>query len=102
MPKVCPTDNNKRGHVYANRPAGNAREIGCEYERLRPARKDWNARSALGDGSQQTASAVTNLDSVWRAAISRCESNARAQVDSDRASLLLHDPFDRDAKSGMN
>ncbi|BAR63611.1 hypothetical protein ACVIWV_010203 [Bradyrhizobium diazoefficiens] len=39
---VAATDNNRQGEVYADRLAAIAQEVGCDYERLRPAPEDWN------------------------------------------------------------
>lgn len=39
---VAATDNNRQGEVYADRLAVIAQEMGCDYERLRPAPEDWN------------------------------------------------------------
>ena len=40
---VAATDNNRQGETYAQRLMVIAREIGCGFERLRPAQVDWNA-----------------------------------------------------------
>ncbi|WP_314962669.1 DUF3991 and toprim domain-containing protein [Bradyrhizobium cosmicum] len=39
---VAATDNNRQGEVYADRLGAVAQEVGCDYERLRPATEDWN------------------------------------------------------------
>ncbi|MCC8956024.1 DUF3991 domain-containing protein [Bradyrhizobium sp. Pear77] len=39
---VAATDNNRQGEVYADRLAAIAQEVGCDYDRLRPATEDWN------------------------------------------------------------
>jgi len=40
---VAATDNNRQGETYADRLTAMASAIGCGFERLRPAREDWNA-----------------------------------------------------------
>jgi hypothetical protein len=39
---VAATDNNRQGEAFAERLAAIAHEVGCDYERLRPAAEDWN------------------------------------------------------------
>ncbi|WHO77331.1 DUF3991 and toprim domain-containing protein [Rhizobium sp. BT03] len=39
---VAATDNNAQGDAYADRLRGIASEMGCDFERLRPDREDWN------------------------------------------------------------
>ncbi|WP_192815380.1 toprim domain-containing protein, partial [Rhizobium sp. CCGE 510] len=39
---VAATDNNAQGDVYADRLRGIAAEMGCDFQRLRPHREDWN------------------------------------------------------------
>ena len=39
---VAATDSNLQGDVFGDRIRAIAAEAGCDYERLRPAREDWN------------------------------------------------------------
>ncbi|WP_245474956.1 DUF3991 and toprim domain-containing protein [Bradyrhizobium sp. Leo121] len=61
---VAATDNNRQGEVYANRLVAIAQEVGCDYERLRPAPEDWNEqlhpsskRKKQGDEKENPAAA---------------------------------------------
>ncbi len=55
---VAATDNNRQGETYADRLTAIAVAIGCGFERLRPAREDWNAdlqaaRAKEQDGEEE-------------------------------------------------